>query len=574
MPGQIAIILKLLLGAASVAALVAIWPEGKSAGKLPGEREPAGEQASTLSPEHTNRFYLPVAGRRYVYKFDRKISFQGEIAGNRLPEIGYSGEFYVDVIRSDARAFEALVSQRIKETGGKISPNVRIEADARGDSVTLFSAQELSEDDKQHVSVLKDLVSLWLFPLRSDTVGNFEARFDTLPAEGGVMRERKAKLSYLSKSANVPEILSSLHLLRWNSSIHLPGELKGSEITRMGAKTNSNALSAESRYSLEFRSFGNMPAFSRALLSSLTTTHGLQLQPDLKPDLSSHPDYTKLDWHSLTAQLRSIQNLDGNQQLELFGDLLKYLRMHPGKTGELTALLRDPALLKAGINSPLFKTLVGTFATLATPESLAALRDAYDDPALGNNGRGTILAALTTTQAPIDSSTRDFLAQRMQAETDPRLSHAAAFALGSALQQSGNDAQSAHSIAQIESAFESAASHGDRLAYLDVMGNSGRPEFYPSVQQVISSNALPTLRARAVFSLRFMTNSNATQELIRRLSDPAPEVREAAAKAMEHAAWKEAFRSPLEVCSGSESVVRVQDACRRVLSDHAAVASN
>jgi len=573
LPGKIGITLKLALGVASSAALFAVWPKAGSDTPSQAERAPATQNAAgTFSPDDGNRFYLPVAGRRYIYKFDRKISFQGEIAGTKLPEVAYSGDFYVDILRSDARAFEALVSQKIKETGGKKSPVVRIEASARGDSVELFSTEGLNEDDKQHVAVLKDLVSLWLFPLRSDTLGSFEARFDTLPSENGVTRERKAKLSYLAGS-NLPEILSSLHLLRWDPSLHLPGELRGSETTRMGV-SNGTALTADSRYGLEFLSFESIPAYPNSFLSSLNVVQNLLLQASGKPDMSAHPDYAKLDWRTLTAQLRGIDRLDGGQQLELFGDLLKFLRMHPEKIGELTALLRDPALLKAGVQSPLFKTLVGTLATLATPEALTALRDAYDDPSLGDQSRSTILASLTTTQAPIDSATRDFLAQKMQAERDPRLSQAAAFALGSALQQSGTDSQSARAISQIEGAWKAAGNLGDQLALLDVMGNSGRTEFYPSVQTVIESGGNPALRARAVFSLRFMTNSDSQLVLIRSLSDASPVVREAAAKAIELASWKEAFRTPLEVCSGSESVTRVQDVCRKVLSNNAAVASN
>jgi hypothetical protein len=562
-----------LMGAALGAALVAVWAHQGAEPILPDSRAPSAEGKPSFQPEDSNRFYLPVAGRRYIYSFERRIAFEGQLAGAALPNLGYTGELYVDVLRADARSFEALISQRVKEAGNKLSPPVRVEVDARGDELSLFTGASLTEDEQGHVAVLKDLVALWLFPLRSDTVGPFEARFETLPSGEA---EKKTKISYHAKGANVPEVLASLHLLRWNNAIHLPGEISGKEQTRLGA-SGTSALTASSVYKLEFRSFENSPPHSRELLASLAAASPLALQA--KPSLDRHPDYAKLNWSEIMSRLRGLERLDGGQQLEAFGDLLKYLRMHPGKTSELAALLRDPRLLAIGMQSPLFKTLVGALATLGTPEALAALREAYDDPALAREGRTTILASLTTTQAPLDSPTRDFLARKMVSETDGHLAQSAAFALGSSLQTSPSDAQSARSIAQIEAAWASQASSaatnlGPRLALLDVMGNSGRPEFFLQVRGVIESDADLKLRARAVFALRFMTNSDATAQLVQRLQDPAPELREAAANALGHAEWKEAFRAPLGVCAAAESVERVRDSCRRTLDNHPAVAGN
>lgn len=567
MPGAVTLLkLAVLLGVAGSSAYLAVsWNK-------PASEESAGEVSSAssrFSPSDPSRFYLPVSGRRYIYTFERAIAFEGNFAGTALPAVAYKGEFFVDVLRADARAFEALVSQRIE--GGQSSATVvRIEADARGDQLSLFTDKNNGETEKEHTQILKDLVALWLFPLRSDTVGAFEARFESLPHA-----ERKTKITYLSKGNNIPEILSSSHLLQWNSAIHLPGALKGQETTRFSAANNS-PLSAASRYELKFRAFEPIPHYSRTLLASLSEPADLLLQPR-KPDLSSHPDYAKLSWPALSAQLASLEKMNGGEQLGVFGDLLKFLRMHPEKLADVASMLRDPALLKAGIHSPLFKTLVGALATLGSVEALEILRNTYEDPSLNDQARTTILASLTTTQAPIDAATRDFLAQKMQAEKDARLAQTAAFALGSALQNAGQDAQSARAITQIENAWAAQAqggSVGQQLALLDVMGNSGRAEFYPSVQAVYAGENSAILRARAVFALRFMNSSAATQDLISRLSDPAPQVREAAANAIAHATWKESFRAPLESCAGSETVAKVQSSCRNALAQNGRLASN
>lgn len=567
MPGQVGFVLKLLAASAALggAALLAVHGTGSNPAPQSERALPSAEGGTALADE--TRLYLPTSGRRYVYSFERRVAFEGQLAGAALPDLAFSGELYVDVLRADARGFEALVFQRVKEAGGKLSPPVRVEAGARGDDLTLFTARGLSEDDEGHVAVLKDLVALWLFPLRSDTVGPYEARFEPLPSRG----ERKVKLAYRKGGANVPEVLSSLHLLRWNSAIHLPGEVGGQERTRL--ESRAGALTASSTYSLKFLSFSPMPVPSRELLAGLSAESPLALSA--KPRLERHPDYAKLDWSEIMGRLRSLEHLEGGEQLEAFGDAVKFLRMHPEKTAELAALLRDPSLLKLGMQSPLFRTLVGALATVGSPEALAALREAYDDSALAPEGRATILASLTTTQAALDSATRDFLARKMVAESDGRLAQAAAFALGSSLQASPADASSARGIAQIEAAWEAQPASqnlGTRLALLDVMGNSGRPEFYEKVSAVIQGEEDVKLRARAVFALRFMTNADATNTLLRRLQDPAKELREAAANAIAHAEWKEAFRAPLGVCSASETEPRVRGICEKTLADHPAVA--
>jgi hypothetical protein len=403
-------------------------------------------------------------------------------------------------------------------------------------------------------------------------VGNFEARFEPLPAENGFPRERKTKLAYRAAAAAVPEVLASSHILRWSRSLHLPETIRGEESTRLGAAANS--LVALSQYELLFRSQAHAPEISSAYLRGLDQNASLALDT-ATPDFSSHPDYAKLDWNTILHQLRGLGDLPGGQQLAVFGDALRYLRLHPEKLSDLAEMLRDPGLLKLGSSSPLFKTIVGALATIASPEALLALREAYEDKNLAAPSKATILAALATTQAPIDAPTREFLAEKMRSEQDPHLSQGAAFALGFALQNAANDSQAANAIRQIESAWHALPpTLGDQLALLDVMGNSGRAEFLPDLKSTIAGSPDPSLRARAVLALRFIKNGAATQELAARLADKETVVREAAAGAIALADWSETFRSPLERCSQLEAVGRIQESCRNTLGQNPLVADS
>lgn len=569
MPGKLTILA--LASVASGAALYAAWP------KMPGggAENPAkslSEAPSARAPATSGResaFYLPETGMRYVYRFRRDLTFTSEKGASPMPPVAFQGEFYVDVLQADPRAFEAVVSEKIDGSPSPRNPLARIEADARGDQLSFFRADGLTEEEKQHVSVVKDLVALWLFPLRFDTVGEFDARFEPLPASQGFARERKTKLAYLTHAPNTPAIVRSRHEMLWDFALHLPAEVKGEETTKLGA--GNTALTADTRYLLKFSARERSPAFAHDLLTGLSGPDSLALDTRKPASLEDHPDYKKLRWADVLARLRNVDQLTPLQQLEAFGDVTKYLKMHPEKARELAALLRDPTLLQAGANSALFKNLVGALATSASPEALAALREAYDNPAISVGGKGTILAALTTTQAPIDAATRDFLAQKMASERDPRFEQGAAFALGSALQNPSGGDQAA--IQQIQSSFDASAG-ASRMAMLDAMGNSGRSEFLPTLESELQSADSAAVKAKAMFALRFIKSPAAVQDLIAGLSSAEGAVREAAAAAMGAADWSESFRAPLEKCRNGDALANVQNACASTLTGHAQVAGN
>jgi hypothetical protein len=187
----------------------------------------------------------------------------------------------------------------------------------------------------------------------------------------------------------------------------------------------------------------------------------------------------------------------------------------------------------------------------------------YNDPNCPVDGKGSILSAFTTTQAPIDPQIRDTLLQISQNESNQSLAQGAAFALGSALQSAGPGESTDRAIAAIQLAGQN--SNLDQRTLLDVMGNSGRSEFLPEVAEVIQSDADPALRSKAVYSLRFMNNPQASALLSQSLSDPDPGVRLAAANAIQIAPWSPTYVTPLSKCSSGETVSAVQTACQTAL---------
>ena len=196
----------------------------------------------------------------------------------------------------------------------------------------------------------------------------------------------------------------------------------------------------------------------------------------------------------------------------------------------------------------------------------------YKDPDCPVSGKGTILAAFTTTQATLQPTTREFLATEMKSEANGDLAHGAAFALGASLQNTSNDAQSATALEQIRQSWQlltsqgSGGNLGDQLALLDAMGNSGRSEYLSELQKTIDESGNPDLRAKAVFALRFMSGSDATQMLSQHLTDADSKVRLASAEAISQARWNEEFREPLQTCAASELLARIQAVCQAALT--------
>jgi hypothetical protein len=522
------------------------------------DRELASSASLVVAEEPLE--FKPKAGSIYGYKFQRIIKITG--LDNSIPPIEFSGEMRLHVTEVKEKSFIALVTEQVDgQPSNKVA--LRIQAALRGDQLQIFSAKPESEIDQQHISVAKDLLSLLFFPLRSDTTGNFQATFEALADEGEFKRLKKVKLAYLKPAP--AKIVSSSHILKWKKSLSMPEEVKGKDESALG----SGEITSESSYQLKLS--GVWIATAPADYAALTHAETLAIQPT-KISLKDHPDYAKLDWGEISARLRSIARLSSSEQLALFGDLVKYLELDPSRIREIVALLRAERV--RGAASPLFQQVIGALATNGSPEAQAALVAIYQDPAIAVSGKGSILSALTTTQAALDLATRDFLAQTMASEQNKDLAMGAAFALGASLEKAPDDEQARDAVQRILAAWDASANSSiqDRLALLDVMGNSGRLEFFSAIATALRTSKESELRARSAFSLRFIASPSARELLASALNDADVGVRSGAAFAIQLAAWNEIFRTPVSSCSLNELDTQIRKICLEVHNRHSAVA--
>lgn len=551
---------RLLAGAlfvAGIGAVFASWTKSENVDRAPAT---LGE---AVPEDFTGLRFHPAENFRYRYSFERKIEFRG--FGNALPEVGYHGELTFDVLKAGEEGLEAVAQEKVEEYGGGMpSPLVKLSLTADGTNLKMFTTgKTATEEERQHIAVTKDLLSLWAFPLRKDTVGSYEATVQAQPAEAGQRVLKKTKLRYVEASA--PVIVHSSHWMRWDEKTSLPGDLRGEETTKMGQKKND--LFSRTTYRLRLIAVEKIGMVKNI---QFTKAEDMSLQREALM-LAEHPDYAGLNWQAVLAQLRELEKMSANEQLSVFGDLVRLLKKDPALLKKLLAELPE-ADLRAGADSALFKTVIGALATLGSPEAQAALRSIFDDPNCPVSGKGSILAAFTTTQAPATPETRAFLAAKMGSE-DKDVAQGAAFALGAALQGSAGDSAA---VEKLRAAFRAERANNNlpgQLAMLDSMGNSGRAEYVPDLRETVASGNAE-LRARALFSLRFMNNAESADLISRGLSDPETMVRESATEAIKLASWNENFRAPLESCARGEKVSRIQASCGDILRAHPQMASN
>lgn len=509
--------------------------------------------------------FLPEAGQRYTYSFRRKIEVKG--LGDRVPPIAYGGKFHLDIMTADAKGFTAIASTRVAEYSGKEPPLLKLKMDGRGRRLELRAEKTSDEELRQYLAVTKDLLSLWAFTADTDTLGRYEARVDAMPATGNFLVQKKTKVKYLGHPETT--FLSSAHWLKWDQALHLPSELKGEESTRVGQ--TSQSFESSTGYQIKFEEKLPATLYQQAVLARLNQKEGIELQALA----GQEADFAKVDWNALAATLRKLDSLKPGERLAAFGDLAKLLRREPAMLAQALQLLSKKEI-RLGPDSALFKTIVGALATAGTPEAQKALIHLYQDPDCPVLGKGTILGALTTTQAKPTEDTSRFLREAATNETDPDLAKGAAYALGSGLQGSTGESASA-GLNTLRALWQTALASGNlqsQLSLLDAIGNSGREEFYPDLKTLVESQANESLRAKAAFSLRFINTPASIVTLATQVANHSEMIRESAVQGVALAPWTEQFRSPLQQCSAHEAVARIQKECEGVLGAHPQVAGN
>lgn len=318
-------------------------------------------------------------------------------------------------------------------------------------------------------------------------------------------------------------------------------------------------LTTETEYKIDFLGKSAIPAEPPVAWGKAETLSLVPMQEALDPAELG------VTWEKTRTELLGLGSLSNSEKLRVFGDLVKLLRAGKVTAMELRELLGRDAI-RLGSLSPLFQSVVGALATAGGPENFAALRAIYADPDCPVSGKGSVQAALTTTEAPIDAPTRDFLAEAMRVEQNRELANGAAYALGSALQRAPDDASSRSAIADIHSAWAAAGGNVPaQLSLLDVMGNSGRLEFLPSIRGAMDTRNDPSVQAKAVFSLRYVDSMEANALLAAQLANPNPPLREAAIEAVRMGTWRESYRPALETCASSDPVEKLRTACGAAL---------
>ncbi|MFL5813579.1 MAG: HEAT repeat domain-containing protein [Bdellovibrionia bacterium] len=513
----------------------------------------SGRSPASISPSQASQVphYRPKAGRRYVYSFQRRITIKGLAQSSASPsEITYHGQFEIDVLNSDAKGMEALTRAHLIEHETKSPVTLKIQLSSAGDQLKVFGTSLKTEDERQQSAILKDLLSLWGFNLREDTVGPFDARFETEPL-------RKTKLSY---KASFPEVLESEHFLGWDEYRALPHEVSGHETTRMG--NAQQTLSASSEYQILLIQDQALPADSAQIALELKDSEALAVSTSARTQ-----DPSDLDWPSLQASLQGLAQMDSNAQLKVFGDLTRFLKSRPGSANEMIDLLRTQGAIQLGVQSALFKAVLGALISSGTSEGQSAALRIYSDPSCPVSGKGAILSALTTSQAPLTPATQDFLASTMKSDPNKDLAQGASYALGASLQNSPESAQKTEVIESLRQTLaSSSASLSDQLSALDAIGNSGQASYLPELRAFISNpDSSAVLKAKAVFALRFIRSSEAIDLLARSLSASDFQVRQSAARAIAMASWSESFRKPLQSCASSDPYTSIQSICRSAL---------
>ncbi|MGE3261328.1 MAG: hypothetical protein AB7K68_06085 [Bacteriovoracia bacterium] len=544
----------------------AIEKRAQNSGEKAVDRSPASLASPPASTLAGDLVFSPQAGQRYTYGFQRKITIRG--FGDNVPTIAYGGTLTLDILSVDKQGFSAIAQAKVKEYSGKESPLVKMHLNAKGKKLELHTGQAHDEETQQYIAVTKDLLALWNFSADTDTLGKYEFRVEALPAQANFQLQKKTKLKYLNQPKT--EIVSSTHWLRWDSTLSLPAELKGDEATRMGQ--NGAYLESFTSYHVKFQARGPSPVYTKAQMAALNHADSLTLAAGNTAD---NLEYGKVDWAALVEKLQRLDAMTSGERLEAFGDLVRVLRREPGSLEKVLGLLGAKDI-RLGADSTLFKTIVGALATAGGAENQKALLSLYQNPECPLSGKGTILGALTTTQAAATPETVDFLRDEMENQQDPDLKSGSSYALGSSLQNArGVVADSA--MASLRAQWQAAVQSGDlgaQLSVLDAIGNSGRTEFVSDLKTLVESQAQIALRAKAVFSLRFMNTGESTAVLVNHFFDADEKMRESAVQAVALAPWKEQFRNPLQACSSHEAVDRIQKECDELLRAHSQMAGN
>jgi HEAT repeat protein len=521
-------------------------------------------QTQELSSENPKQVYQFEKDHLYEYEFYRRVHILG--LSNSFPPIEIQGKLFLQVLKKQPTKIDLLVWNDLKDMPSE-QPKFRVSIDQNNGKIELFSNDKEKVISLDHKNILKDLLANFFYFSKEDTVGKYQAKFyfKNIDSKSNTLFIYKKNKQYLSRAENTPEIIDFLQKIEWNKDLHFPLKVSSKEKTKLGSGEYS--IQTDSKAWLNFLKKTSINPLKESDLLSYAKNESFQISSSNIP-IEQHPEYQKIDWNALLRELRNIDALSESDKLKLFGDIVKALRLDKSRVAELLALIEDKGVLGLGADSPLYQAIIGALATNGSPESQLAIIRVYENPANILSGKGSILGALTTTQAEAIPETVDFLKEKAERENDIDLRQGALFALGAAIEKKPKAETEIQFLIRKWNEAVSANDEDQKLAVLDAMGNSGKSEFFPIVSQQAKAASETKIRSRAIFSLRGMKIEEARSLLIRETLNENSVLRFSAVSAIQQAAWGMDFASPLKVCVDSEPVRSIRDACEEVLNQN------
>lgn len=510
-----------------------------------------------LASTPVQKFAL-VPNHLYQYGFEKKVTIEG--FKNEIPEIKMSGSLFLHVIETRSGVTKMIAWQEIAGFSNSKEKFLIIISPAQK-KYEIYSSAKAATSNEEENNVLKDLLAHFFYFANEDTVGKYRFRLAFGKSnEAHQIVLFKTDKEYENPGKTTPKVTKFVQKIYLGEGEY-PQKVLAKELANIGEGEFS--FRSESLTKLQLQKSSQL--IPEVALAEFTRNIPLQLVAQ-QLSLAQHPEYQKIHWPTLLAKLTKIQELSASEQLELFGDLVKALKLDPTRISELRKILLDKGVIQAGAGSPLFQALVGALATDGTAEAQATLQEIYKHPAIPQSGKGSILSAFTTTQAPPSTDTLEFLKDAAEGESDIDLAQGALFALGAAIEKTKSAENEVQYLLRKWQEAQSSGNLDQQLAVMDAMGNSGRAEFFATVSAQAKNASVVALRARAIFALRGMNTDSARSILIAALSAEESTIRYGASSAIYQAQWNVAFLNPLASCSQNETDTTIRNSCQEALA--------
>lgn len=505
---------------------------------------------------HAQPWVLPTE-QKIQYLYQKKIQIEG--FGQQIPDIHIRGTFSIEPKGKKGEVDEYIVSFDFQKPQNE-SVVAFVRYHQSNHNMELFIDSHSTKVDQENLNVLKDLLAQFFYLSNEDTVGMYRYQISKLANNSSNHQFlRKTKKEYL-KGLRAPRIDEYVQQIELNQK-SVPIKIQVKERSSIGNQPYSLASNSNSKFE-----FVKMIASRQSAEVSEKFQQKVSLQlMATQLAVEQNPEYQKIHWPTVLEEIQKISQLSASEQLRVFGDLVKALRLDPTRVADLRKILFEKDVISKGAQSQKYQSIVGALATDGTWQSQEILVEAYQHPQNPQSGKGSILGALTTTQATLSEQTIEFLKQASEHDPDIDLRNGALFALGSAIEKVKEPESEIRYLKRKWSEALSSKNLQQQLVVMDAMGNSGRVELFVEVSEQAIGASQTALRSKAVFALRGMNLSAARELLAKSLLDTDPSVRFGAASAMYQAPWSIEFASPISQCSKGESVDSIRTICTEVL---------